>query len=229
MNYKTKQAFVIALLISLFTAAVFAAANFQLFGDAELVNPGNNSPTAAQLRSTAGGFAGVDFTITEGLTFADITNLSSDYKITSGTCGVGSPRFQVNVIDGVTGLTKNVFVYFGSHPSYNDCPVGSWTNTGDLLEAGKYVDSSQLTGGTFYHTYADAFTAFGTWEVVGIQLVVDNGNITIQADNVTINNTVFTFESANSCKNGGWQNYTSAPGPFINQGQCVSYYAKGGQ
>jgi hypothetical protein len=29
-----------------------------------------------------------------------------------------------------------------------------------------------------------------------------------------------------SCKDGGWENYISFPGPFKNQGQCVSYFAK---
>ena len=28
------------------------------------------------------------------------------------------------------------------------------------------------------------------------------------------------------CKDGGWQNFTCSPGPFKNQGQCVSYFAK---
>jgi YVTN family beta-propeller protein len=28
------------------------------------------------------------------------------------------------------------------------------------------------------------------------------------------------------CKDGGWQNYISFPGPFKNQGQCVSYFAR---
>jgi hypothetical protein len=28
------------------------------------------------------------------------------------------------------------------------------------------------------------------------------------------------------CKNGGWQNFISPPGPFYNQGQCVSYFAQ---
>jgi uncharacterized membrane protein len=28
------------------------------------------------------------------------------------------------------------------------------------------------------------------------------------------------------CKHGGWQNFISSPGPFKNQGQCVSYFAK---
>ena len=28
-----------------------------------------------------------------------------------------------------------------------------------------------------------------------------------------------------SCKHGGWQNIPSPPGPFKNQGQCVSFFA----
>jgi hypothetical protein len=30
-----------------------------------------------------------------------------------------------------------------------------------------------------------------------------------------------------SCKDSGWQSFTTAPGPFKNQGQCVSYFASG--
>lgn len=28
-----------------------------------------------------------------------------------------------------------------------------------------------------------------------------------------------------SCKDGGWKSFTASPGPFKNQGQCVSHYA----
>jgi hypothetical protein len=28
------------------------------------------------------------------------------------------------------------------------------------------------------------------------------------------------------CKDGGWRNYISSPGPFKNQGQCATYFAK---
>ncbi len=37
---------------------------------------------------------------------------------------------------------------------------------------------------------------------------------------------VFTGDD---CKDGGWQNFTSAPGPFKNQGQCVSHFASNGK
>jgi hypothetical protein len=52
----------------------------------------------------------------------------------------------------------------------------------------------------------------------------------VLVDNVTINNTTYTFEADNkeACKNGGWQDFTFSPGPFNNQGGCVSYFARGG-
>jgi hypothetical protein len=75
-------------------------AGYTLFGDAMLVSPGNNSPTAAQTRSDAAtppNYGGVDFNIPAGLTVADLNKLSTDYMFTEGSCGGGSPRFQVNV------------------------------------------------------------------------------------------------------------------------------------
>ena len=44
-----------------------------------------------------------------------------------------------------------------------------------------------------------------------------------------VNGTTYTYEpnSKDDCMNGGWQNFTSAPGPFKNQGQCVSFFASG--
>src|SRR5215204_5279872 len=211
-----------------------AATGYTLFGTATLVSPGNNSPTGAQTSSegpletlTVGG---IDFDTADGLTFEDLTKLSTDYKFTEGTCGGGSPRFQVNVIQG--GVEKNIFVYIGPEPNYTNCPTGTWQSTGDLLESARLIDTSQLIGGNFYQSYADALAAFGDFEVTGIQLVTDGGwqaDQTVIFDNVMINNTTYTFESKDSCKDGGWENFTGAPGPFRNQGQCVSYFARGGQ
>jgi len=71
----------------------------------------------------------------------------------------------------------------------------------------------------------------------GIELIADNGIFftdkiqTVVVDNVVINDTTYTFESGDKedCKNGGWKNFTSPPGPFKNQGDCVSYFASGGK
>ena len=49
----------------------------------------------------------------------------------------------------------------------------------------------------------------------------------MQFDNTAINNLLFTYESKDTCMDGGWQQFTSPPGPFKNQGDCVSYFNNG--
>lgn len=236
MNRLTKRTSVVAtvFVFALFcTGAVLAASGYSLFGDASLVSPGNNSPTAAEIKyDPAGpGFGGVDFTVPAGLTLADLDVLSTDYKFTVGSCRDGSPRFQINVLDPTTNTVKNIFVYIGPAPSYTGCPAGIYLNTTNLLDPVDFVDATQL-GGLFYMPYAPAQAAYGSYEIVGIQLVADGFSgvaQTTHVDNVQINNSITTFESADSCKKGGYSQFTSAPGPFKNQGQCVSYFAKGGE
>jgi len=217
-----------------------AASNFTLFGDATLVSPGQSSQTAAQLRSTAGGmvFGGIDFAIPAGTTLNDYQNLSTDYMFTASSCGGRSPRFVID-IDGST-----INVYLGPPPSYTGCPPNVWSNTGDLLTPTSFVDTSNLAGGTFYDPWALALARYGTHAVTGVQLITDSSSFfggatqTVLVDNVMINSTTFTFEPKNEgnqgnqgkfgqCKHGGWRNITSAPGPFRNQGQCVSHFARG--
>jgi hypothetical protein len=206
---------------------VLAAGGYALFGDATLVHPGSSSPTAVQLRSAGTGFGGIDFSVPDGTTFAQIQNLSTDYQFTAGSCGGGAPRFQVNV-DGV-----NAFVYVGPPPNYTGCPQNVWANTGNLATPASFVDTSQLPGGVFYDTFAAADLKYGSHAVTGIQLVTDAGWMfgtqTVLVDNVMINDATYTFESAQSCKDGGWQQFTSSPGPFKNQGDCVSFFASGGK
>ena len=216
-----------------FPTVVLAASGYSLFGDASFVSPGNNSLTAVQLTSELSNsgltFSGIDFAIPAGTTFADIQNLSTDYKFTAGSCGGGSPRFQINLTNGTS--SGSVFVYIGPPPNYTLCPQNIWLNTGNLASPVNLVDTSQLPLGTFYDPYAAAQVKYGGYTVTGIQLVADGGwavagNVqTVLADNVMINNTIYTFESADSCKKDGWQQFTSAPGPFKNQGACVSYFS----
>jgi hypothetical protein len=74
-------------------------------------------------------------------------------------------------------------------------------------------------------------------QVTDIFLVSDNGpsttglgSQTVLIDNTDVNGTTYTYEptSKDDCNDGGWQNFTFAPGPFKNQGQCVSYFASDG-
>ncbi len=209
-------------------APVVAAGGFTLFGDATLVS-GHNSPTGVKIRSSvavAPGYGGIEFAVPAGTTFADIQNLATDYMFTAGSCGGGAPRFSIETPSG------NAFVYLGPPPNYSDCPQNVWAGSGNLASPASFVDTSQL-GGTFYDTFAHADATYGSLSVTGIALVVDAdwkfGTQTAVVDNVQINGTLYTFESAQACKDGGWQGFTSAPGPFKNQGDCVSYFATGGK
>jgi len=224
---------VFASILLLATSVFASAANYSLFGDASIVSPGKDSASAAKIRSSAvvaPNYGGVSLDVPSGLTIADLDTLSADYKFNEGSCAGGSPRFAVDV--ETPAGTKSLFIHVGPAPNYTGCTAGTWVSTGNLADTNNLVDATQL-GGTFYDNYSNVQTAYGTYEISGIQLVVDafwaGGTQTVLVDNVKINNVTTTFESANSCKNGGWMVYTSAPGPFSNQGQCVSYYAKGGQ
>src|SRR6185503_10393603 len=217
----------VLLALMLSQSSVALAASYTLFGDASLVHPGSASDTAAQLRSVGNTFGGVDFDVPSGTTVGQLTNLGTDYNFTAASCGGGSPRFQINTAQG------NIFVYIGPPPNYTLCPMNVWLPTGNLLLLP--VDSSQLPGGTFYDSWAHVLATYGSLAVTGIQLVTDSGWMfgtqTVLVDNVQINNMLFTFEAAptkESCKNGGWKDFTSSPGPFKNQGDCVSHFASGG-
>lgn len=222
------------LAIALFQGTVALAASYTLFGDAALVHPGHNSDTAVQLRSVGTTFGGIDFETETGMTLNQLEELSTDFMFTTGSCGGGAPRFQINVGG------KNIFVYLGPPPNYTLCPQNIWLDSGDLLEPASFVDTSQLPGGTFYDTWAAALIKYGAMTVTGIQLVTDGGwavaggTQVVQVDNVTINDTVYTFEEVRRddkerCKKGGWMDFEDDPGPFKNQGDCVSYFASGGK
>lgn len=205
------------------------------YGDFNYVQPGNGSTTAVKLVSDANpGYGGINFEVEDGLTFGELNSLSADFQVEADDlCEGGSPRFQVNVIDPNTNTVKNIFVYFGPESASGACTPGTWQSTGDLLEAGKLIDTSQI-GGTFYQPYADAVAAFGDYEVVGIQVVVDaswkasDGEQTVLIDNVEINGKTDSLGNVPSnkdeCKNGGWQELTDGNDqPFKNQGQCIQY------
>lgn len=229
--------FVAALVLSLFCiGTALAAAGYSLFGDAQLVSPGNSSPTAAQIRydPSGPGFGGVDFTIPSGLTVAGLNNLATDYKFVAGSCSGGSPRFQINVTNGPT--SGNIFVYIGPPPSYTGCAPGIWLNTGNLAAPTNLVDTSQLPLGSFYDPYANAQLKYGSYQVTGIQVVADGFSGILQTthvDNVQINNTTITFEkpvptNKDQCKNGGWMSMGRADGSgFKNQGDCIQYVNTG--
>jgi len=175
------------------------SSNYILFGDAAIVS-GGNPGSAVQATSSSGGagYGGVNFNDPSGLTVGQLTNLSTDYRMTAGDCGGGAPRFSVGVTDGTH--TGNIFVYLGPAPSYTGCAT-TWTNTGNLVASSSLVDTSQLPGGTFYDTYSNAQANYSSYTITDISLVVDaywsaisNDPQTVQIDNTAINTTTYGFE-----------------------------------
>jgi hypothetical protein len=220
------------------------AATYTLFGDAEIVSPGNASAHAVQIRSDASpGFGGISFEVPAGATFADLDVLSTDFMPEADDlCTLGSPRFQIRVPD--TGPADgdptgdNIFVYFGPDSASPACVPAIWQNTTDLLDPAKLVDTSQL-GGTFYDPYPNALLNYGALPVLGISVVVDSGfahpdgEQTFLIDNTNVDGTIYTYDQpvdTNDCKQGGWLTLEDDEGnSFKNQGDCVSFVATGGK
>jgi hypothetical protein len=219
------------------TAAVPAIAavgiGYRLTDSAHYVSPGDMSNRAVKLIADASAnppvSSDIDFGVPDALAIEELNELSTDYDFIASSCGNGSPRFGIQ-LSGFPG--KTIFVYIGPPPDYTGCTSG-WTNTGNLLTAASTVDDSQLTGGTFYDLWASAQSRYSGQTVTSIFLVSDNGpsatgrgSQTVLIDNTDVAGKLYTYEftSPNACKNGGWERFKFPPGPFKNQGQCVSYF-----
>ncbi len=237
MNTKTLALTLGAVTIAAMSAIAAVCSGYSFFGGATYVMPGHNSNRAVKLVAGANAnppiFSGVDFAVSPTLTINSLNDLSTDYNFTAGSCGNGSPRFGIQL----AGFPGTIFVYIGPPPNYTGCPPNVWINTGNLLTPASLVDTSQLPGGTFYDTWAAAQTRYRGQQVTDIFLVSDNGpsptglgSQTVLIDNTDVNGTTYTYEptSKDDCKDGGWQNFTFAPGPFKNQGDCVSHFASEG-
>jgi hypothetical protein len=225
------KAFAIVSALLLAASTAHAQSGYTLFGDAEHVSPGNNSPRAVEVDGTVVG-SGIVFEVPAGMTFGELDALSTDYKFVQGSCTQGSPRFQVRVQDPDTGLVRNIFVYIGPPPNYTGCPPALYLNTGDLLEGVNPIDTSQLPGGTFYDPYAAALAKYADFIVLRVSLVVDPGlGQIVHFDNTLVDDTLYTYDQAQSkddCKKGGWQNLAREDGTrFKNQGDCIQYFNNG--
>jgi hypothetical protein len=221
----------IFLIVGSLPALAAVGTGYSLFGDATYVSPGNNSNRAVQLVSNAntGVYSGIDFAVPANLTINDLKTLSTDYNFTAASCALGSPRFGITLASNPNAA---IFVYIGPPPNYTGCPPNVWSNTGNLLTPASLVDATQY-GGTFYEPWAAVQAQFSGQVVTDIFVVSDNGpapgdSQTALIDNTDVNGTLYDYEftSKNDCKDGGWKNFTFPPGPFKNQGQCVSYFAK---
>ena len=169
---------------------------YHLFGDATIVHPGNgpNSDNAIAATSTGtNGFGGIAFKIGHGHTLAQLNELATDDMFTTGSCGLGSPRFSVDLTNGT--VSGNILFYIGPPPNYTVCPPNVWTNIGNLATPASLVDDTHLPGGTFYDTYANAQAKYGTYTITGIALIADGPNQTVQFDNTNVNGSIHRYET----------------------------------
>lgn len=174
--------------VSLAVAAPALAADPTTSGTATITNGVATLTSDFTDTSTTNDFGALTFTVPSGTTLSSLTTLSAEYNLTEGSCGGGSPRFQLN-IDG-----KNVFVYLGPTPNFTGCAAG-WTSSGNLATNTELrVDLSQY-GGSQYSTWAQAVSLLGSHTLTGIQFAVDGGwsqtgkKQVVQVRNVTINGT----------------------------------------
>jgi hypothetical protein len=192
-------------------SAVSANDPWALFGDARPARQGAGSnPWTIELSSQcppANPDCLMDNTLTFGgiifqapsrqLTFADIHQLATSYKIQKGDCGGGSPRFTIGIdTNGDGEADGHVFVYAGPTPSFTGCTEGVWESTGNLITSTESrFEITQLVpfAPSLYMNHTDALGALGELAdkpVVYVLLVVDGGWLADQvvlADNVKVN------------------------------------------
>jgi hypothetical protein len=244
---------VVGLAVALPAVAVLAmgtgsalAGTYSLLGDATIVSGGNPGSAARLVSDTSlpNGYSGVDVSPAAPVAWPSLTTLSTDYNVTDDNCGGGSPRLSLGVDTNSDGTADGyVHVAIGPSPNFTDCLTG-WQTTGNVIgnnDAGRY-DYSQF-GGSPFTTYSSAPASVLAGNVVSVNVIVDgswssaatNGDSeqTVLVDNTNVNGTITTYEptvapNKNSCKNNGWKTMSN-PGPFKNQGDCVSYFATGGR
>jgi hypothetical protein len=186
------------LAIVMLVGNVFAQVTpYTLFGTSGYIESDYQEDMAVQITSGENSYGGIDFVVADDTRFADITHLSTDFSVIHGTCGGGSPRFQIGVNDPITNTEKILYVYIGQDPLYS-CEPDGWQQSGNLLSEGKFIDATQL-GSLFYTSYEEALMHYGGYEVMSLELVVDSGwmfgNQSIAIDNIQINDDVFDFKT----------------------------------
>ena len=208
-------AFPVALALSSGPALAVTSSGYSLSGSASPQVDGIHL-----ISSNATQASDITFSLPAGTMVSDLNTLEATLTAATGSCGGGSPRYAISTPAG------NIFVYIGTAPSFTSCSNGS---TGNLLTtADLRVDTSQLPGGRFYDTWAHAVSIAGSDPVTELDLVVDGGWRAPQefvVSEATVNATSYNFvPTKDSCLGGGWQGFTGNPGPFKNQGQCVSWF-----
>jgi hypothetical protein len=153
--------------------------------------------------ATGNNFSYLSFAANPGLTFSDITTLSSVYTFTMGDCHGGSLRWQVTTSAGP------LHIYYGLPPQVGNGGVGGCKPTSfngedqsganQIGRADLQYDTSELSGGTYYDNYAHAVALIGTLQITRLALILDsgwqdapNGDQRLTLTSATVNDNTFT-------------------------------------
>jgi hypothetical protein len=154
---------------------------------------------AALLTSHNFGFGLVSVGFPAGTTFSDLASLKTDYDLTQGVCGGGSPRYQINLQpqgDSNPADAVSLYLYFGT-PPFGGCTSGQHTE-GEVI-GGTTPQWFAFGGGENSNialTYSQALATYGNYQLLAAQVTVDGGwsqNGTQQASvtNWEVNGEVF--------------------------------------
>jgi hypothetical protein len=127
-------------------------------------------------------FSALTYTPSEPMKVKDIDELVADYDWGQGGTHTGSLRWSIRV-----SPSQSIFVYYGNYPNFTSESVGNGTGA-DLADAlDKRVDTSQLSGGTFYDDWAHAKSVWGDMNVMRASLVIDSGDQVLDLNSATVN------------------------------------------
>lgn len=133
---------------------------------------------AALLTSNNFGFGVVGATFPAGTTFSELSSLSTDYALTQGVCGGGSPRYQIDLQpqgDANPADAVSLYLYFGT-PPFGGCTSGRHAE-GEVI-GGSAPQWFAFGGGANSNvalTYAQALATYGNYELLDAQIAVDGG------------------------------------------------------
>jgi hypothetical protein len=187
------------------TPPVRAGVTFSTYGDAALTSGPASDPVVLQLTSNTSpgysGYAGIDGTVSGGLTLDTLFQLSAQYEMTTGSFNAGAPRFSIN--DTTNNASNEMYIYWGmpqSNGTFTDSNAGTWANTGNLADALSSDARIQINGfggvnaGYTYLTYAQAEGLVGNVAIGNVTVDLDGGFAGTQVmitDDFTINGSEF--------------------------------------
>ena len=177
-----------------------------------------------------------------GTPVADITKLGYWNKTVAGQAGVAAASYQLVVdLDGIpdNGIGFTTLVYEPYQSSGRTPAVGTWeywdVDQGLFWSTRSFgTDIVGAAGGPATYTldYIKAKAPNAVVLGIGANIGTYNPGWTVLVDGLEFNDATYDFDprvfSKDDCKSGGWAT-NFASGKFINQGDCVSYFASGGR